>query len=60
MIKPTGCQKQVSPKRAKFTETDIWNHFKIERVSRNAVSKSYDKVRNDPTFDPKQKSDQNR
>ena len=46
--------KRVSPNSAEFTETDIWNHLKIEQVSRTTVSKSYGKMKNEPKFDPEQ------
>ena len=45
---------------AEFTETDVWNHFNFEGISRSTVSKSDTKIKNGGTVDHKLKSDQNR
>ena len=45
---------------ADFTETDLWNHFNFEGISRSTVSKSDTKINNRGTVDHKLKSNQNR
>ena len=40
------------------TETDVQNQFKIERLFRSTVSKSYNKMKNGRTVDPETKSGQ--
>ena len=60
LVELTRCQKELRQSvkcSTESTETDVQNQFKIERLFRSTVSKSY-KMKNGRTVDPKPKSGQ--